>query len=401
MTEAFICDAIRTPIGRYGGGLSKVRADDLAAIPLTALMERNPKVDWAKVDDVVYGCVNQAGEDNRNVARMALLLAGLPQDVAGGTVNRLCGSGMYAAGSAAQAIRTGEADLVIAGGVESMSRSPYVVSKSETAFGRNMEMHDTTIGWRFVNPKMEELYGTDAMGETAENLAEEYQIQREDQDIFAARSQEKAAAAQADGRLAEEIIRVTLPQRRGDDIVVERDEHPRADSTAEKLGKLGAAFKKGGSVTAGNSSGVNDASCAMILASEGAAKEHGLTPRARVLGMAVAGVPPRIMGIGPVPATNKLLDRLGLTIDDMDIIELNEAFAAQSLAVLHDLQINADDARLNPQGGAIALGHPLGASGARLMTTAMYQLMRNGGSRALCTMCIGVGQGIATVIEKV
>ena len=401
MTEAFICDAIRTPIGRYGGGLSKVRADDLAAIPLTALMERNPKVDWAKVDDVVYGCVNQAGEDNRNVARMALLLAGLPQDVAGGTVNRLCGSGMYAAGSAAQAIRTGEADLVIAGGVESMSRSPYVVSKSETAFGRNMEMHDTTIGWRFVNPKMEELYGTDAMGETAENLAEEYQIQREDQDIFAARSQEKAAAAQADGRLAEEIIRVTLPQRRGDDIVVERDEHPRADSTAEKLGKLGAAFKKGGSVTAGNSSGVNDASCAMILASEGAAKEHGLTPRARVLGMAVAGVPPRIMGIGPVPATNKLLDRLGLTIDDMDIIELNEAFAAQSLAVLHDLQINADDARLNPQGGAIALGHPLGASGARLMTTAMNQLMRNGGSRALCTMCIGVGQGIATVIEKV
>ena len=401
MTEAYICDAIRTPIGRYGGGLSKVRADDLAAIPLTALMERNPKVDWAKVDDVVYGCVNQAGEDNRNVARMALLLAGLPQDVAGGTVNRLCGSGMYAAGSAAQAIRTGEADLVIAGGVESMSRSPYVVSKSETAFGRNMEMHDTTIGWRFVNPKMEELYGTDAMGETAENLAEEYQIQREDQDIFAARSQEKAAAAQADGRLAEEIIPVTLPQRRGDDIVVDTDEHPRADSTAEKLGKLGAAFKKGGSVTAGNSSGVNDASCAMMLASEEAAKEHGLTPRARVLGMAVAGVPPRIMGIGPVPATNKLLDRLGLTIDDMDIIELNEAFAAQSLAVLHDLQIEADDARLNPQGGAIALGHPLGASGARLMTTAMYQLMRNGGSRALCTMCIGVGQGIATVIEKV
>lgn len=401
MTEAYICDAVRTPIGRYGGALSKVRADDLGAVPLTALMARNGGVDWAAVDDVIYGCVNQAGEDNRNVARMSALLAGIPQDVPGATVNRLCGSGMFAAGSAAQSIKTGEADLMIAGGVESMSRSPYVMSKSDTPFARNVEMHDTTIGWRFVNPKMEELYGTDAMGETAENVAEQYQITRDDQDAFALRSQQKTAAAQADGRLAEEIVAVTVPQRRGDDIVVELDEHPRADTSPESLAKLRAAFRKDGSVTAGNASGVNDGACAMVIASEEGAKRHGLEPKARIIGMAVAGVPPRIMGIGPVPASRKLLERLGLTADDMDIIELNEAFAAQSLAVVRDLGIADDDERLNPQGGAIALGHPLGASGARLMTTAMYQLRRNGGTKALCTMCIGVGQGIATVIEKV
>ena len=401
MTDAYICDAIRTPIGRYGGALSSVRADDLAAIPLTTLMERNTDVDWDAIDDVIYGCVNQAGEDNRNVARMALLLAGLPDTAPGVTVNRLCGSGMHAVGSAAQAIRTGDADLIIAGGVESMSRSPFVMPKAETAFSRQSEIHDTTIGWRFVNPKMKQLYGTDSMGETAENVAEDHQINREAQDAFAAASQAKTAAAQEDGRLAEEIVSVTIPQRKGDDVVVEKDEHPRAGTTAEKLSGLKAAFREGGTVTAGNSSGVNDGACAVILASEDAVKKHGLEPKARVLGMASAGVPPRVMGIGPVPATEKLLSKLGLKTDDLDIIELNEAFAAQSLGVLRGLNIADNDERVNPQGGAIALGHPLGASGARLVTTAMYQLQRNGGTKALCTMCVGVGQGISTVIEKV
>ena len=401
MTEAFICDAIRTPIGRYGGALSKVRTDDLAALPITALMERNPSVDWDKVDDVIYGCVNQAGEDNRNVARMALLLAGLPKEVSGVTVNRLCASGLHAVGAAAQAIKSGDAGLIVAGGVESMSRSPFVMPKAETAFSRKSEIYDTTIGWRFINPKMDAAYGTDALGVTAENLAEKYQITREDQDAFALASQQKTAAAQSNGRMAEEIIPVTIPQRRGDDVVVERDEHPRADSSLEALGKLPAAFREGGSVTAGNSSGVNDGAAALVIASEAAAKEHGLQPRVRILGMASAGVEPRLMGIGPVPSANKLLQRLGLTMDDMDIIELNEAFASQSLAVLRDFGIADDDPRVNPQGGAIALGHPLGASGARLVTTATYQLMRNGANRALCTMCVGVGQGGSVVIEKV
>ncbi|MFP6736396.1 MAG: 3-oxoadipyl-CoA thiolase [Rhodospirillales bacterium] len=401
MTEAFICDAIRTPIGRYGGALSKVRTDDLAALPITALMERNPSVDWDKVDDVIYGCVNQAGEDNRNVARMALLLAGLPKEVSGVTVNRLCASGLHAVGAAAQAIKSGDAGLIVAGGVESMSRSPFVMPKAETAFSRKSEIYDTTIGWRFINPKMDAAYGTDALGVTAENLAEKYQITREDQDAFALASQQKTAAAQSDGRMAEEIIPVTIPQRRGDDVVVERDEHPRADSSLEALGKLPAAFREGGSVTAGNSSGVNDGAAALVIASEAAAKEHGLQPRVRILGMASAGVEPRLMGIGPVPSANKLLQRLGLSMDDMDIIELNEAFASQSLAVLRDFGIADDDPRVNPQGGAIALGHPLGASGARLVTTATYQLMRNGADRALCTMCVGVGQGGSVVIEKV
>ncbi len=400
MTEAYICDAIRTPIGRYGGALSSVRADDLAAIPLTSLMERNNTIDWEALDDVIYGCVNQAGEDNRNVARMALLLAGLPDAAPGVTVNRLCGSGMHAVGSAAQAIRTGDADLILAGGVESMSRSPFVMPKASTAFSRNAEIHDTTIGWRFVNPKMKQLYGTDSMGETAENVAEDHRINRADQDAFAAASQAKTAAAQQDGRLAEEIIPVAIPQRKGDNIVVDRDEHPRSGTTVEKLSGLKAAFREGGTVTAGNSSGVNDGACALLIASESAVKTYSLTPRARILGMASAGVPPRVMGIGPVPATEKLLSKLRLTTDDFDVIELNEAFAAQSLAVLRGLNINDLDDRVNPQGGAIALGHPLGASGARLLTTAMYQLHRTGGTRALCTMCVGVGQGISTVIEK-
>ncbi len=401
MSEAFICDAIRTPIGRYGGALSSVRADDLAAVPIATLMERNPDVDWNSVDDVIYGCVNQAGEDNRNVGRMALLLAGMPESVSGATVNRLCGSGMNAVGSAAQAIKTGEADLMVAGGVESMSRSPFVMPKADAAFSRQAEIYDTTIGWRFPNPKMEREYGLDSMGETAENVAEEHQVSRDDQDAFAARSQEKTAAAQADGRLAEETVPVTIPQRRGDPIVVELDEHPRADTTVEKLGKLRAAFREGGSVTAGNSSGVNDGACALVLASEQGAKDHGLAPKARVLGMASVGVPPRTMGMGPSPASAKLMDRLGLKIGDFDIIELNEAFAAQGLAVLRELGVEDNDPRVNPQGGAIALGHPLGASGARLVTTAMYQLLRSGGDKALCTMCVGVGQGIAVAIERV
>ncbi|MCW8835072.1 MAG: 3-oxoadipyl-CoA thiolase [Rhodospirillales bacterium] len=400
MKDAFICDAIRTPIGRYGGALSSVRTDDLAAIPIRALVERNGSVDWARVDDAIFGCANQAGEDNRNVARMAVLLAGLPVEVPGGTVNRLCGSGMNAVGNAAQAIRSGEAELMIAGGVESMSRAPFVMGKADTAFSRNAEIFDTTIGWRFVNKLMEKAHGIDSMPETAENVAEDFNISRVDQDAFALRSQDKAAAAQADGRLAEEIVPVTIPRRKADPVVVAADEHPR-QTTMEKLAALSTPFRAGGTVTAGNASGVNDGACALLMASEEGMKAHGLEPMARVVGMAVAGVPPRIMGMGPAPATRKLLDRLGLSLDQMDVIELNEAFAAQGLAVMRDLGIADDDARVNPQGGAIALGHPLGMSGARLVTTAAYQLRRNGGRYALCTMCIGVGQGIATVIERI
>lgn len=401
MSDAYICDAIRTPVGRYGGGLSHVRTDDLGAVPIKALMERNDSVDWVEVDDVYYGNANQAGEDNRNVARMSGLLAGLPQEVSGATVNRLCGSGMEATAQAARAIRVGEADLVISGGVESMSRAPFVMAKADKAFSRSAEIYDTTIGWRFVNPKMKDMYGVDAMGETAENLAEERQITREDQDKFALWSQHKAEAAQKDGRLAGEIVAVTIPQRRGDDIVVDADEHPRHGATMEDLAKLRAAFKKEGSVTAGNASGVNDGAAAILLASEGGAKKHGLTPRARVVGAATAGVPPRIMGIGPAPATRKVLEKTGLTLDDMDVMEFNEAFAAQALACTRDLGIADDDARINPNGGAIALGHPLGMSGARLILTALNELERTDGRYALCTMCIGVGQGIATVIERV
>ena len=401
MSDAFICDAIRTPVGRYGGGLSGVRTDDLGAVPIRALMERNPSVDWAEVDDVYYGNANQAGEDNRNVARMSSLLAGLPMEAGGATVNRLCGSGMEATAQAARAIRVGEADLVISGGVESMSRAPFVIAKADQAFSRNAEIYDTTIGWRFVNPKMEELYGVDAMGNTAENLAVERQISREDQDRFALWSQHKAEAAQKNGKLAAEIVPVTIPQRRGDDLVVDVDEHPRHGAKMEDLAKLRAAFARDGSVTAGNASGVNDGAAAILLASEAGAKKHGLKPRGRLVAAAVAGVPPRIMGIGPAPATRKVLARAGLTLDDMDVMEFNEAFAAQALACTRDLGIADDDSRLNPNGGAIALGHPLGMSGARLITTALNELERTGGRYALCTMCIGVGQGIATVIERV
>ena len=401
MTEAFICDAVRTPIGRYGGALSAVRADDLGAVPISALMERNGQVDWEEVDDVYFGNANQAGEDNRNVARMSGLLAGLPVEVGGATVNRLCGSGLEAVSQAGRVIRTGEAGLAIAGGVESMSRAPFVMGKAEQPFSRKAEVYDTTIGWRFVNPKMEEAYGVDAMGETAENLAEERQITREDQDRFALWSQRKAGDAQDAGRLEAEIVPVTIPRRRGDPIVVSVDEHPRADTTMETLAKLRPAFRKDGTVTAGNSSGVNDGAAALIVADEDAAKRHGLTPRARIVGAATAGVPPRIMGIGPAPATRKALAITGLSLDDMDVIELNEAFAAQSLAVTRELGIADDDERVNPNGGAIALGHPLGCSGARLATTALYELERRGGRYALCTMCIGVGQGIAMVMERV
>ncbi len=401
MSDAFICDAIRTPVGRYGGGLSGVRTDDLGAVPIKALMDRNPSVDWTQVDDVYFGNANQAGEDNRNVARMSSLLAGIPMEAGGATVNRLCGSGMEATAQAARAIRVGEADLAISGGVESMSRAPFVMAKADQAFSRKAEIYDTTIGWRFVNPKMEELYGVDAMGQTAENLAVEHQITREDQDKFALWSQHKAEAAQKDGKLAAEIVSVTIPQRRGDDLVVDADEHPRHGAKMEDLAKLRAAFTKGGSVTAGNASGVNDGAAAILLASEAGAKKHGLTPRGRLVAAAVAGVPPRIMGIGPAPATRKVLARAGLTLDDMDVMEFNEAFAAQSLACTRDLGIADDDSRLNPNGGAIALGHPLGMSGARLITTALNELERTGGRYALCTMCIGVGQGIATVIERV
>ena len=401
MPEAFICDAIRTPIGRYGGSLSSMRTDDLAALPIATLMDRNSSVDWDKVDDVVYGCVNQSGEDNRNIARMALLLAGLPESVPGISVNRLCASGMHAVGSAAQGIRSGDADLFIAGGVEGMSRSPFVMAKATAAFSRNAEIYDTTMGWRFINPKMQQLYGIDEMGITAENVAAEFNISREDQDQMALRSQNKAEAAQSNGDLAEEILAVEIPQRKGDNIVFDKDEHLRSGSTIEGLKKLRPAFKENGSVTAGNSSGINDGSCALIIASEEAAKKHGLTPKARILGLTAGGVPPRIMGIGPVPSTNKLMSRLGLKMDDLDIIELNEAFAAQGLAVLRELGIDDNDPRVNPQGGAIALGHPLGASGARLVTTAMYQLQRGNQKRALCTMCVGVGQGSSIIIEKV
>ena len=401
MSDAFICDAIRTPVGRYGGCLSKVRTDDLGAVPIKALIDRNETVDWEKVDDVYYGSANQAGEDNRNIARMAGLLAGLPLEVGGATVNRLCGSGMEATAQGARAIRVGEADLVITGGVESMSRAPFVMAKADAAFSRKAEIYDTTIGWRFINPKMQEMYGVDAMGETAENLAEERQITRDDQDRFAVWSQQKAEAAQKEGRLAREIVFVTVPQRRGDDLVVEEDEHPRHGTTMDDLTKLRAAFKKGGSVTAGNSSGVNDGAAALLLSTEEAAKKHGLTPRARVIATATAGVPPRIMGIGPSPATRKVLDKAGLALDDMDVMEFNEAFAAQALACTRELGLSDDDERINPNGGAIALGHPLGMSGARLITTALHELERKGGRYALCTMCIGVGQGIATVIERV
>lgn len=401
MNNALIIDAIRTPIGRYGGALSGVRADDLAAIPLRELMKRNPDLDWSAIDDVILGCANQAGEDNRNVARMAALLANLPLNVPGTTINRLCGSGMDAIGNAARALRCNEAELMIAGGVESMSRSPYVVGKSEQAFSRNVEMFDTTIGWRFANPLMVEQYGVDSMPETAENVAEQFNISRADQDAFALHSQQKTAAAQARGRLAQEIVPVEIPQRRGPAKRVEQDEHPRGDTTLEILGKLPTPFRENGSVTAGNASGVNDGACALLLASPEAAQKYGLKARARVIGMASAGVEPRIMGIGPVPATRKVLEQTGLTLDDMDVIELNEAFAAQSLAVLRELELADDEPRVNPNGGAISLGHPLGMSGARLVTTALHELEERQGRYALCTMCIGVGQGIAMIIERV
>ncbi|HZG21689.1 MAG TPA: 3-oxoadipyl-CoA thiolase [Herbaspirillum sp.] len=400
MKDVFICDAIRTPIGRYGGALKDVRADDLGAVPLRALMERNPKVDWNAVDDVIFGCANQAGEDNRNVARMSLLLAGLPQEVPGSTINRLCGSGMDALGTAARAIKSGETRLMIAGGVESMTRAPFVMGKADSAFSRQAAIQDTTIGWRFVNALMKQKYGVDAMPETAENVAVDYQVSREDQDQFAVRSQAKAAAAQANGNLAQEIVPVVIPQKKGDPITVTQDEHPRATSM-EALARLKGVVKPDGTVTAGNASGVNDGACALLLASAEAAEQYGLKPRARILGMATAGVAPRIMGMGPAPASKKLLAQLGMRIEQMDVIELNEAFASQGLAVLRELGVADDDARVNPNGGAIALGHPLGMSGARLVTTALYQLERSGGRYALCTMCIGVGQGIAMVIERV
>ena len=400
MKDALIIDAVRTPIGRYAGALSGVRADDLGAIPLRALMERHPQVDWSQIDEVVYGCANQAGEDNRNVARMSSLLAGLPVSVPGVTLNRLCASGLEAVGAAARAIRCGEAGLVLAGGVESMSRAPLVMGKAETAFSRQAERFDTTIGWRFVNPLMQRAYGIDSMPETAENVAEQFNISRADQDTFALRSQQRAGAAQANGRLAEEIVAVRIAQRKGPDKVVEQDEHPRGDTTLEQLQRLGTPFREGGSITAGNASGVNDGACALLLASPEAAKRYGLKARGRVVGMASAGVEPRIMGIGPVPATRKVLELTGLALADMDVIELNEAFAAQGLAVLRELGLADDDARVNPNGGAIALGHPLGMSGARLVTTALHELERRQGRYALCTLCIGVGQGLALIIER-
>ncbi|MBO6783890.1 MAG: 3-oxoadipyl-CoA thiolase [Alphaproteobacteria bacterium] len=400
MPEAFICDAVRTPFGRYGGSLSSVRTDDLGAIPMKALMERNPGVAWDEVDEVYYGNVNQAGEDNRNVARMSLLLAGLSSNVPGATVNRLCGSGLEALTAAARAIRTGEADLCIAGGVEGMSRAPFVMPKATAPFSRSSSVEDTTIGWRFINPKMKSEYGVDSMPETAENVAEEFQVSRADQDAFAYRSQARTKAALDNGRLAKEIVPVEVPQRRGDPVIVDTDEHPRPDTDVDTLAKLPTPFREGGSVTAGNASGVNDGACAMIIASGDAVEKYGLTPLARVVGTATAGVPPRIMGFGPAPATHKLLERLGLKIGDIDVIELNEAFAAQALAVTRDLGIADDAEHVNPNGGAIALGHPLGASGARLATTAAYELQERDAKYALCTMCIGVGQGIATVLER-
>ena len=401
MSDAYICDYIRTPIGRFGGSLSSVRADDLGAIPLKALMARNTGIDWEAVDDVIYGCANQAGEDNRNVARMASLLAGLPVSVSGTTINRLCGSGMDAIIAAARAIKAGEAELMIAGGVESMSRAPFVMPKAETAFSRSAEIHDTTIGWRFINPLMKKQYGVDSMPETGENVAEDFKVSREDQDAFALRSQAKAAAAQANGRLSKEITPVTIPQRKGDPVVVEKDEHPRA-TTLEALAKLGTPFRKeGGTVTAGNASGVNDGAAALIIASEAAVKKYGLTPIARILGGAMAGVPPRVMGIGPVAATQRLCARLGLKPDAFDVIELNEAFASQGLASLRELGIADDAGQVNPNGGAIALGHPLGMSGARIAGTAALELQLTGKTRSLSTMCIGVGQGIAVALERV
>ncbi len=400
MKQAFICDAIRTPIGRFGGALREVRADDLGAIPLRALQERNPTLDWSAVNEVLFGCANQAGEDNRNVARMASLLAGLPLEVPGATINRLCGSGLDAVGSAARAIKSGEAGLMIAGGVESMTRAPFVMGKADSAFSRNAQIFDTTIGWRFINPQMKSMYGVDAMPETAENVAVDYQISRADQDAFAVASQRKAAEAQANGVLADEIVPVIIPQKKGDPLTVLQDEHPRATSI-EALAKLKGVVRPEGSVTAGNASGVNDGACALLLADEAHVKRFGLIPKARVVGMATAGVPPRVMGIGPVPAVHKLLHYTGLALEQMDVIELNEAFAAQALAVLRQLGVADNDPRVNPNGGAIALGHPLGMSGARLMTTAMYQLHRTGARYALCTMCIGVGQGIAVIMERV
>jgi acetyl-CoA C-acetyltransferase len=400
MTQAFICDAVRTPFGRYGGALSSVRTDDLGAVPLKALMARNPGVDWAAVTDVIYGCANQAGEDNRNVAHMASLLAGLPIDVPGATINRLCGSGLDAVGTAARAIRAGEAGLMIAGGVESMSRAPFVMPKADSAFSRANAVYDTTIGWRFINPLMKALYGVDSMPETAENVATDFKIEREAQDRMALASQMKAVAAQKAGFFDAEIVPVTIPQKKGDAIVVTKDEHPR-ETSLDALAKLKGVVRPDGTVTAGNASGVNDGSCALLLASEAAAAQHGLTPRARVVGMATAGVAPRIMGFGPAPAVRKVLALTGLRLEQMDVIELNEAFAAQGLAVLRDLGLPDDDPRVNPNGGAIALGHPLGASGARLATTAVNQLHRIQGRYALCTMCIGVGQGIAVVLERV
>ncbi|WDH38173.1 3-oxoadipyl-CoA thiolase [Pseudomonas chlororaphis] len=400
MNDALIIDAVRTPIGRYGGALSSVRADDLGAVPLRALMQRNPGVDWSRVDDVIYGCANQAGEDNRNVARMSALLAGLPVEVPGTTLNRLCGSGLDAIGSAARALRCGEAGLVLAGGVESMSRAPLVMGKAQTAFSRQAELFDSTIGWRFVNPLMEQGFGIDSMPETAENVAAQFGISRADQDAFALRSQQRAAAAQASGRLAREIVAVPIPQRKGPPTLVEHDEHPRGDTTLEQLQKLGTPFRQGGSVTAGNASGVNDGACALLLADAVTAQRYDLKARGRVVAMATAGVEPRIMGIGPVPATRKVLELARLSLADMDVIELNEAFAAQGLAVLRELGLADDDGRVNPNGGAIALGHPLGMSGARLVTTALHELEQRQGRYALCTMCIGVGQGIALIIER-
>ncbi|GLR64530.1 beta-ketoadipyl CoA thiolase [Marinospirillum insulare] len=405
LQDAYIVDAIRTPVGRYGGALSSVRADDLGAIPMKALMERNPDLDWSKVDDVLYGCANQAGEDNRDVARMSALLAGLPIDVPGGTINRLCGSGMDAVGTAARTLRTGEAKLMIAGGVESMSRAPFVMGKAESAFSRQAEMFDTTIGWRFINPLMKKQYGVDSMPETAENVAEDFNISRADQDAFALRSQERTAAAQANGRLAQEITPVLVPRRKQEPLVVDTDEHPRP-TTLEALAKLPTPFRDGGSVTPGNASGVNDGACALLMASSEGVKQFGLKPRAKVLAMATAGVEPRIMGFGPAPATRKVLEVAGLKLEDMDVIELNEAFAAQALAVMRDLGLADDAPQVNPNGGAISLGHPLGMSGARLITTALHELEKlhtegKSSRYALCTMCIGVGQGIALIIERV
>jgi len=401
MTQAFICDAIRTPIGRYGGALSGVRADDLGAIPLKALMERNPQVDWTAVDDIIYGCANQAGEDNRNVARMSGLLAGLPIEVPGTTVNRLCGSGMDAVGLAARSIKAGETSLMLAGGVESMSRAPFVMGKADSAFSRNAAIYDTTIGWRFANPLMKKLYDTHSMPQTADNVAEQFGISRADQDAFAIRSQQRWGAADAAGRFADELVPVLIAQKKGDPKVVNRDEHPRPETTLEQLAKLKGVNGPELTVTAGNASGVNDGACALLIASEAAAGQYGLKPLARVVGMATAGVAPRIMGFGPAPAVRKVLAQTGLSLAEMDVIELNEAFAAQALAVLRDLGLADDAAQVNPNGGAIALGHPLGMSGARLVTTAAYELQRRGGRYALCTMCIGVGQGIAMVIERV